>query len=176
VIIIAVATFIYIIITPKTEEKFTEFYLLGPDGNATGYPSNLTLGEDADIIIGLVNHEYKTVNYTTEIWLVNQTDVYNETAQENETIYNHMRYIEKIPVTLNHTSINIEEPWKPQWEHNYTFSINRSRSFKLTFLLYTQPTENYSQNKDYKDISKQKIDSANSTAYRTLHLWVNVHL
>jgi uncharacterized membrane protein len=66
-VIVEVASLIYVMITPKTGEKFTEFYLLGSDGNATGYPSNLTIGENANVIIGLVNHEYKTINYTIEI-------------------------------------------------------------------------------------------------------------
>ena len=87
-----------------------------------------------------------------------------------------MWLMDKINVTLNHTTIDIEERWKPQWEYNYIFSINRSGVFKLAFLLYTEPTEDYSSDKDYKDIAKQKIDSTYSTAYRTLHLWINVHL
>ncbi len=170
-ILLSIIFLIYIIITPHKGEKFTEFYLLGPDGNATGYPSNLTIGENESLIIGIVNHEYKTVNYTVEIWLINQT-----TTEENETVYHNMWYMNIINVTLNHTPIDIEERWKSQWEYNYIFNINQSGLFKLAFLLYTEPTENYSYDKDYKDIAKQKIDSTYSTAYRTLHLWINVHL
>ena len=169
VIIIAVAFLVYVIITPKIGERFTEFYLLGTDGNATGYPSNLTIGENESLTIGIVNHEYKTVNYTLEIWLVNQT-----TTEENETVYHNMWYMDKINVTLNHTQIDIEKPWKPQWEYNYTFNINRSGLFKLAFLLYNEPTDEYIHDKDYKELANQKIDSTYSTAYRTLHLWITV--
>ena len=169
-IIIAITVLVYVIVTPRIGERFTEFYLLGPQGNATGYPTNLTIGKNASVIIGIVNHEYKTVNYTVEIWLVNQS-----TTEENETIYHNMWYIDNINVTLNHTMVDIEQSWKPQWEHNYTFNINRSGTFKLAFLLYTKPTDNYIHDKDYKDIADTKIDTTNSTAYRMLHLWITVY-
>ena len=76
-IIIAVVSLIYVIVTPKTGEKFTEFYLLGPGGKAEGYPKNLTLGNNASVTIGIVNHEYRSINYTIEIWLINQTTIDN---------------------------------------------------------------------------------------------------
>ena len=144
-IIIAVVSFIYVIVTPKTGEKFTELYILGPGGKAIDYPRNLIIGENATIIIGVINHEYKTINYTIEIWLINQTIVYNESTNKNETIYNHMWFMDKINITLNHKSINIGEPWEPQLEYNYTFTINKKgENFKLAFLLFTTPTEDNS--------------------------------
>jgi uncharacterized membrane protein len=169
VIIIAVSFLIYVIVTPKIGERFTEFYLLGPEGNATGYPTDLTIGQNTSLIIGVVNHEYKTINYTVEVWLVNQT-----TTQDNITIYHNMWYMDKINITLKHTPINIEQAWKPQWEYNYTFNINHSGLFKLAFLLYTEPTENYKRDIDYKDLANTKIDINNTTSYRMLHLWLTV--
>jgi len=56
----------YAVATPM-EEKFTEFYVLGPDGKAEGYPENLVAGQAADVIIGVFNHEYGAVNYELEI-------------------------------------------------------------------------------------------------------------
>jgi uncharacterized membrane protein len=169
VIIVAFTLLIYVIVTPKIGERFTEFYLLGPSGNASGYPSNLTKEENASVIIGIANHEYKTINYTIEIWLVNQT-----TTQENQSIYHNMWYMEKINITLNHTYIDIEKPWIAQWEYNYTFNINRTGLFKLAFLLYDEPTEKYFYDMDYKYLANQKIDTINTTAYRSLHLWLNI--
>ena len=163
-IIIAVSMLIYVLITPKTGEKFTEFYLVGPLGQADEYPKELIVGKNTSVIIGVVNHEYKTVNYTIEIWLINQTTV------ENQTEYNHMWFMNKINITLDHTPINTEGPWMPQWEYNYNFSINRKGNFKLAFLLFTNPTEQYEHNKDRKNIAEQKINSA----YRSLHLWLAV--
>ena len=50
-------------------DNFTEFYILGPIGTASGYPTNLTVGEDGKEIIGIVNHEYTNVTYQLEVWL-----------------------------------------------------------------------------------------------------------
>ena len=37
---------VYVIVTPKEGEKFTEFYVLGSGGKAEDYPTNLKVGED----------------------------------------------------------------------------------------------------------------------------------
>lgn len=170
VIIIAIVALIYIIVTPKIGEQFTEFYLLGPSGNASGYPQNLTLGQNANVIIGIANHEYKTINYTIEIWLINQTNIQNKTTNNTTTIYNHMWFQKKITIDLRHSPIDIEEPWKPQWEHNYSFNIDQKGTYKLAFLLYKEPTDSYSKKIDYNNLAEQKLEDA----YRELHLWINV--
>jgi len=85
-------------------------------------------------------------------------------------VYHHMWFMNKINITLDHTPINTEGPWMPQWEYNYNFSINQKGNFKLAFLLFTNPTEQYEQIKDYKNIAEQKTNSA----YRSLHLWLTV--
>jgi len=170
-IIIALASLIYVIANPKTGESFTEFYILGPTGETTGYPHNLIIGQDASVIIGLKNHEYKTINYTIEIWLINQTIIYNESTNVNETIYNHMWFIDKINIMLTHAPADIERSWEPQWEYNYTFNIDKpGENFKLAFLLFTRLTGDYSFDKDYKDIAEQRI----SGAYREIYLYINV--
>lgn len=169
-IFIAVIALVYVIITPKVGEKFTEFYLLGPDGIADDYPKYLTSGENASVIIGVVNHEYIKVNYTVEIWLINQSLVYNESKNQNETFYHNMWFKDKFTISLDHVPINIEEQWEPQWEQNYTFNIIRKGDFKLSFLLFKKPTEEYSLTEEYKVIAEQKMNNA----YREIHLWINV--
>ena len=69
-----------------------------------------------------------------------------------------------------HIDLDIENEWTPQWEYNYTFNISRNGSFKLAFLLFTEPTEEYDPDEDYFEIAEQKIDSA----YRELHLWLTI--
>ena len=171
-IIIAAASLVYAVVTPKTGEKFTEFYLLGAEGMADEYPSDLILGEEVSVIIGIVNHEYQTTNYTIEIWLINQTIVYNELTQENETTYDHAWFIDNITTVLDHIPVDIEGSWEPQWECNYTFSINKSgENLKLAFLLFTAPTDTYSYDEDYNNIIEEKIDSA----YRETHLFITVN-
>ena len=38
----------YVIITPKEGEKFTEFYILGPNGTASDYPTELKVGKGGE--------------------------------------------------------------------------------------------------------------------------------
>jgi uncharacterized membrane protein len=72
-IILAIGTTVYIIVKPKQGEKFTEFYILGSGGKASDYPTNLTSGQTGELIIGLVNHEYSTVNYNLVVKVDNST-------------------------------------------------------------------------------------------------------
>jgi uncharacterized membrane protein len=44
-------------------EGFTEFYALAPAGGAGGYPSRLTEGEEARLVLGIVNHEGEESSY-----------------------------------------------------------------------------------------------------------------
>jgi uncharacterized membrane protein len=134
ILVIAIITstviLIYIIVTPKQGEKFTEFYILGPEGKAADYPTKLRVGQNAKVIIGIANHEYRMVNYTVEIWLVNAS------YENNRTVIRHMYFFDRFSVTLNHTDIDIEGNWTPQWEMPYTFSIDRPGRYKLWFLLF----------------------------------------
>ncbi len=169
-IIIAPVSLTYVILTPRTEETFTEFYILSPDSTAEGYQRDLVIGENTSVIIGIANHEHKTINYTIEIWLLDLSIVYNETTFEDEIAYNHLWYMAKMNAVLDHTPANIDKLWEPQWEHNFTFNITRKGDFKLLFLLFTTPTENYSFEENYKNITDQKINGS----YRATNLWLYV--
>lgn len=61
------ATLVYVMVIPNSGERFTEFYLLGPNGIASDYPTNMTFGEEGKVIIGIVNHEYKNFTYHLEV-------------------------------------------------------------------------------------------------------------
>jgi uncharacterized membrane protein len=65
----AVAAMIYTISVPKTGEAFTEFYLLNEEGRADDYPSQIYSGNEAAVIMGIVNHEQKPASYRVEIQL-----------------------------------------------------------------------------------------------------------
>jgi uncharacterized membrane protein len=171
VIIIVIAALLYVIIMPKTGETFTELYLLGPTGKATGYPRNLTINQTATITIGVTNYENRLINYTIEIWLINQTTITNNQTGDNETHYNHMWFLNTITATLPPKEINIEGSWQPQWTYNYTFAIDKPGEFKLAFLLFTTPTATYTTQKDYTNIADQIL----SSAYRENHLWLSIH-
>ena len=53
----------YILTTPQVAEPITEFYLLGPDHLAEGYPQELKAGVESQVIVGIVNHQGKAVTY-----------------------------------------------------------------------------------------------------------------
>ena len=72
-ILFSVGTLIYVIITPKEGEHFTEFYILGPEGMADNYPTVYTPEDSGTVIVGVVNHEYQTVNYTLDVRLENKS-------------------------------------------------------------------------------------------------------
>ena len=62
-IVAAVGYLGYIIISQKPGQEFSEFYILNIEGEAGNYPHQIVLGETLDIIIGIVNHEYRTISY-----------------------------------------------------------------------------------------------------------------
>ncbi len=66
-IIISFSTLVYVMVTPKTGERFTEFYILGPNGIASNYPTDLKFGEEGKGIIGIINQEYENVSYRLEV-------------------------------------------------------------------------------------------------------------
>jgi len=164
-LLITFALFIFVISTPKIGDKYTGVYVLDSDGSINHLPRTITAGENNSLIIGVTNHEYKTISYTIEIWLINQTKI------NDEIIYNNAWFIDKINVTLDHESINENGQWIPQWEHKILFKVNKTgENFKMEFLLYKEPTNNYKYNEDYKNIIEEKIDNA----YERLYLWFTV--
>ena len=101
----------YIIVKPKQGETFTEFYLLGPNGQASDYPTNITVGQNASVIIGIVNHEYNNVDYNLVV-------TSNGNVMNNENI------------TLTDGN-KIEIPYK--------FSESTTGQKEVEFLLYKLP-------------------------------------
>jgi uncharacterized membrane protein len=170
IIILTIMTFIFVVFSQKGVEKSTEFYILGPREKAIDYPKNLTIDEKKNLFIGIINHEFQTMNYTIEIWLINQTSMFNKSLDENVTVYNHMWFMDKFSIELNQSTKDKEHIWIHQWEYNYTFSINRTGNFRLVFLLYKIPTEEYNHQQDYRELAKEKFYSA----YKSLYLWLNV--
>jgi uncharacterized membrane protein len=65
----AIGTLGYVIAKPKVGEKFSEFYILGPNGKAENYPTELKVGEEGKVIVGIVNHEQEDTSYRVEVWL-----------------------------------------------------------------------------------------------------------
>jgi uncharacterized membrane protein len=100
---------------PRVGDRFTQFYVLGPGGKIEDYPTNLTLGENGTVILGVVNHEYEEVNYSVVMRL------------DNETIG---------------TIENIRLMHEGTWGENYTFTPEKTGDkMKLEFLLFKEDIE-----------------------------------
>ncbi len=109
-IIFAVGSLYYVATSPSVGEKFTEFYILGPGGKIEGYPWDMNAGEEKEVILGTVNHEYCPVSYTAEVRMNG--------------------YLKKRlgPFELNH---------EEKWEEPVSFSVNRPHeNMEVEFLLF----------------------------------------
>ncbi|HIJ00807.1 MAG TPA: DUF1616 domain-containing protein [Candidatus Methanomethylophilaceae archaeon] len=145
----------YIIAFPRPGETFTEFYILDSDGEMGNYPHNLSVGEEATVILGLANHEQRNVTYTILVWLV-EMSLSDET---NETQIDALYFFDEVgPITLEHMPVDIEGPWKKQWEQEYSFTIDEipdesdSWQGKIWFSLYKENYEHeYTKWEDYSN-------------------------
>ena len=63
----ALGVLAYTVTTPKVEETFTEFYILGPEGKAEDYPLGLSPGETGQVTVGIINREHEPVSYRVEV-------------------------------------------------------------------------------------------------------------
>ncbi len=100
-LVLAIATTAYIIVKPKEGEKFTEFYILGPNGKASDYPTNLTLGQSGKLFVGVVNHEYSTVNYKVLVKLQGKI-----ISTENISLKNNQKWEKDIIFTPDASGTN----------------------------------------------------------------------
>lgn len=62
-IMLGFASMGYSIFNPPTEEKTTQFYILGSAGIASDYPRDLLGGSEANVTVGIINNEGKNVDY-----------------------------------------------------------------------------------------------------------------
>jgi uncharacterized membrane protein len=88
----------HIIGNPKEREHFTEFYILGANKTADGYPADLILGKNGMVIVGIVNHEYRPVDYTMELRLENQSLPLPKDQKQISLAHN-MSWIEPVTFT-----------------------------------------------------------------------------
>jgi uncharacterized membrane protein len=133
VLVLTVLSFIialvYVAAVPRDGEHFTEFYVLGPEGQSTDYPHDLTVNQSSSVYLGIVNHEYRQVNYTIEVWLANETFV------ENKTFVNQLYYVDHFSTTIGYVPVNKDANWTQEWQQPYTFSVPMSGSYKIWFIL-----------------------------------------
>jgi uncharacterized membrane protein len=68
-IVMVVLSTILVISLPKPGEKFSEFFILGENRTAESYPYYISPNISYPMYIGIGNHEFRSVNYTVEIYL-----------------------------------------------------------------------------------------------------------
>jgi hypothetical protein len=160
----------HIIVTP--EQKFTEFYIMGPEGKAEDYPTSVQAGNRSTVIVGVVNHESMPVNYTVRISLNNTSigvasiedasiDVAStngtsmkDSSRNNSSIDNEPPE-DNSQVSYTMPNINLTLQNGETWERSVTYILNYTGDRqKLKFLLYKEG--NFTE------------------PYRDLYLWVNV--
>jgi uncharacterized membrane protein len=126
----SVSLLIYIIVVPREGESFTEFYILGPSGKAEGYPRNMYLEEEMNLIIGVGNHEHERTNYTLVMTLSHGASNSTVGSYDNVTVSRTSQPSMEISVGDGKT---LEIPCN--------FSILETGAFKLRFLLFMNGEE-----------------------------------
>lgn len=105
----------YIIENPKEGEHFTEYYILGANRITENYTTEFVQGEKGTVSVGIVNHEYRPVDYTMEVRLENNS----------------------LPLPENQRSISLEH--NMSWEEPITFTPPfEGKNMKLEFLLFNE--------------------------------------
>jgi len=134
VMILAAAGSSYLLMNKETA-GFTEYYILSDGGSAKDIPRNYSVGQGQNIIMGIVNHEQKRVNYTVEVWLVNFTLI-NMAVNVTE-----MYFYDRFNLTLDNVDVEVEGPWEPQWESYYDLNFSVSGDFYIYFMLFKDTAE-----------------------------------
>ncbi len=150
-VIAALGITVFIIVTPREGEKFTEFYIRGPTGKAADYPTEFMSTTPQTVIIGIVNHESRDITYTVETFAV----VSRFDSATNRSGVISATLLDRFSVTVPENRI-VEQP--------YTFRIMDPNVNRLELLLFMKAPPD--------DIPMNRLIGA---GYRNLHLWLRVH-
>jgi uncharacterized membrane protein len=164
--LLVLTLFLYTAANPRPSEAYTAFYLTGPTGKIADYPLQIPANTNASLNLTILNHEHKPMNYTVTAWLSDEGTVQNQTHQ-NKTVYYHFWYLGTI---TNRTHIGPLPPDAP-WTTHYNFTLNKSGTFHLHFLLTTASQEPHELWRDYAGVAGQTI----TQAYERLTLAISVH-
>jgi len=150
-LVASVVVLAWAITAPRVGERFTQLAILGPDGMAADYPRNLTVGEDARVLISVKSYEHRTADYTIAVILTNITD--NTTTVDSWSIdwggVHHLTPYRAVAqnFTLDHLQY---------YNQTFDFEVNSEGTWKMQFLLL---------------IDGQPVTQ---DAYREVHLWLFV--
>ena len=148
----------YTMVQPFPSKPLTEFYILTEDGKTTDLPYQVPLGENVSLIVGIANHERRTVQYHMQVWLEGM----DSASDPNST--NSMYFLETINVTLDHMPMPLSGQWVPQYEFDYNFTVSMDGSQRLWFFLFFDEAppeiDNLTPMTDYYDEGTALIEKA----------------
>lgn len=148
-ILLALSSVGYAVAVPPQGEQFTEFYLLTeqPNGElvADDYPTDITIDEQPELIVGIANNEYDSQEYTV---IVQLQDVVRE---GNTTTVTDRTELDRFTTTVAHNETH--------HERRVLTPTRTGTDLRVQYLLYT---------------GEPPANPTAETAYRDLHLWLNV--
>jgi uncharacterized membrane protein len=150
-LIASVVVLAWAVSTPRVGERFTQLAILGPGGMATDYPRNLTVGQDATVLLTIKSFEHRAQNYTIMIVLTNSTDNSTTASQysidwaQTHSLDPHQGIVQNL--SLQHLQY---------YNQTFEFDVTAPGTWKLQFLLYTEG------------------QPLTQDAYREVHLWLNI--
>ena len=106
-IIASIATLAFVVMAPKTGEKFTQFYILGPNGQAEKYPERFNLGDSKPVIVGITNNEYRDVAYDIVVALKDSAGV-SQLYTDKITLSNNQSIEKQINLKPDRSGTNME--------------------------------------------------------------------
>jgi uncharacterized membrane protein len=148
-IVVATSSVGYAVAVPQQGESFSELYLLteSPDGDlvADDYPTEYTVGEGRQLVVGIGNQEHEETEYTVVVQLQRVRVADNETS-----------VLRRDRLSVFGASLTHNESWHRQHAVVPTFE---GTGLRLQYLLY-------------RGDAPETPRTGN--AYRENHLWVNV--
>jgi uncharacterized membrane protein len=116
-ILASVAVASYVLVMPKPDEHFTEFYLLGANNTLSNYTTQYKVGTPNPVKVVIVNDEGRNVTYNLVISANNST--------QRDVVY----------------SAEVAIPNGQQWEKEIDLALNQlGDNVKLDFSLYADHT------------------------------------
>jgi len=156
-------------------EKFSELYLLGPNQMAENYPSNIAVGQNYSVYVGVANQMGSSAYYILYVKLANSTDQLPNTNLQTPSLLAPLyEYRFSLPDSTNWTSLLQFSPSKATIQGNnsqintlqindQTFNVEKSatwnsNSTKFTYQLffelwtYNEQTESVEYNNRYVNL------------------------
>lgn len=167
----------YIIVTPRTGERFTEYYILGPHGMADDYPTELQVNQSGHVMIGAVNREHREMDY---LMVVRAGATDHESHEDLEDLIEDEEG-ESVGVEIYFDLENMTVVDMPE-DNNLTLSPSITYTAEFTLGHGERSTRhlNYSFEEpglymvQFLLFKPEEFAQDDQDPYRNLHLWVTV--